>query len=83
MNQNELEKRLILEGVDPRAYSLYGADYNECLVLSQMGNDTWQIYYSERGLITALNEFQSETEACETFLQMLLDDPTTRPGEIK
>jgi len=78
MNQKELELKLALNGIEPRSYSLYGADYNECLVLSQLGNDIWQIYYFERGVKSGLTEYYREAEACEAFLQIILNDRLTR-----
>jgi hypothetical protein len=78
MNQKELEIKLNQLNIRPDSYSLYGADYNERLVLSQQANDTWFIYYSERGIKRDLEEFHSESKACERFLRKILASTTTR-----
>jgi len=78
MKIKELEKKLKHEGIRADVYSLYGADYDERLVLSQIGNGKWQVYYSERGLKTGLKEYQNEDDACDAFLAILLNDPLTK-----
>lgn len=78
MNIKELEQKLKQEVIRPDVYSLYGADYDERLVLSQVGSGKWQIYYCERGLKTGLKKYSNEDEARMAFLALVLGDPLTR-----
>lgn len=39
--------------------------------LCMVKENYWQVYYSERGLKTGLREFQTESEACEYFLEKM------------
>jgi hypothetical protein len=78
MNKNELRLALINAGVNPRLYSLDGAEKDECLILEQEPLGKWTVYYSERGDKSSVRHFDSENEACEYILAVLLRDPTTR-----
>ena len=78
MNRKELEKRLREEGIRPDVYSLYGSDFDERLVLSQISGGKYQIYYFERGLKSNLKEYPNESEACEAFLKALRSDPLAK-----
>ena len=72
--KNILEQALII----PAAYSLDGGNPNESYVLSHEPNGQWAVYYSERGSRNDLRLFDSESSACEYFLNQVLRDPTTR-----
>ena len=78
MNRSELEKKLIEEDLRSDSYSLYGEDSDESYILKKENNDTWTMHYSERGLETGKSYFRTESEACETFLNILLSDPTMK-----
>ena len=78
MNVMQLQAKLDAEGVNPRAYSLTGGDYDERYVLSLEASGRWIIYFSERGERTGERVFSSEAEACEEFLKTVLRDPLAR-----
>ena len=78
MNKTELKIKLEQVGVYPAAYSLDGGLPNERYVLSQEPNGQWAVYYSERGQKTGLRSFDSESTACQFFLEHVLQDPTVR-----
>jgi hypothetical protein len=61
-----LEELLKEIGIPEHAYSLKGGLPNEVFCISKYG-DIWQIYYSERGIKTGLQNFKNESEACEYF----------------
>ncbi len=75
MNCNELKKRLGEKNVDRNSYSiLSGIRYpNECYCLI-FEDGVWKYYYSERGHMTGLKEFTSESEACEYFYRQVIRD---------
>ncbi len=76
MNKAELKTKLQGAGVRPQSYSLDGGLPNERYVLSQQSNDRWEVYYCERGGKSSFHSFDSESAACEFFLNQLLLDPT-------
>ena len=66
----ELEKELNKIGVPKELYSLMvGGFPNEKLCIVK--EETWQVYYSERGHKYGLKVFDTETEACEFFLRKM------------
>lgn len=77
VNRTGLCELLDREGVDPDAYSVDGARRNECLIL-EVEPGGWCVYYSERGLRSGEQHFDTEDEACEEMAQMLLRDQSNR-----
>ncbi len=70
MNIKELEKKLDALAIPKDIYSIMeGGLPNEKLCIVK--EETWQVYYSERGCKTGLEEFDSEEEACEYFYEEL------------
>lgn len=78
MDQSELNRKLIINNVDQRSFSLAGTIKDESLVLESSGLNTWVVFYSERGLRTGEKYFGSESQACEYMLKTLLRDPTVK-----
>ncbi len=78
MNKAELKTELEQAGVYAESYSLGGGLPNERYVLSQEANGRWDVYYSERGQKSGLRSFDSESAACQFFLDHVLKDPTVR-----
>lgn len=74
MSREELKEQLNSLGIDPHAYSLSGGLPNEQYVLGQETNGQWGVYYSERGLKTALKLLDSESSACSFFLEKITRD---------
>jgi hypothetical protein len=70
MNRQELRVRLSQEQLPPDAYWLDGGLPNEALTLNEQ-HGRWQVYYSERGRKTSLQEFDTETQACTYFYQAI------------
>jgi hypothetical protein len=81
MNRIDLQRRLREENVDESSYSLEGGFPSERYVLSNEGN-VWLVYYSERGLMTNLHTFQTESDACLHLLQQILSDRTTKKHHL-
>ena len=77
MNRNDVAKLLEASGVSSTTYCVDGSARDEAYILEQDGR-SWSVYYSERGLRTALAWFDSEADACKDMLARVLDDPTTR-----
>lgn len=77
MNVAELKTKLREVGISAHAYSLFGDGLGECHVLAVQGQQ-WLVYYSERGHRQGLRLFESESEACDYFLDKLMADPTAR-----
>jgi hypothetical protein len=74
MERKELEVFLINKNIRPDTYSLNGGLPNEAYCLDEK-NGIWKTYYSERGSAVSVKEFDSENDACEYFLNWLIDDP--------
>ena len=71
MTEEELKKQLDAIGVPDDLYSLLiGGFQNEayCLIKNE---DGWEVYYSERGEKSDIQQFASESEACEYMLEEL------------
>lgn len=66
MTIDELQKELNKLGVSQDLYSLMiGGFPNEKLCIVK--EESWQVYYSERGHKSGLKIFDTETDACEFF----------------
>lgn len=70
MTVGQLEKELEMMEIPQELYSIMaGGLPNEKLCIAK--EDKWQVYYSERGRKSGLNLFETESEACEFFLQKM------------
>ncbi|MEY2195380.1 hypothetical protein AB7942_21980 [Neobacillus sp. BF23-41] len=72
MNKNELNLLLINSNIPKDVYSLKGGLPNEALCLNNE-DGKWEVYYSERGVISQLKKFNSEEEACKYFYKEILE----------
>lgn len=71
MRVSELRVELERLQISQDTYSIMvGGLPNEKLCL--VHEDTWKIYYSERGMRTGEKSYLSEEEACEAFLRKLV-----------
>ena len=71
MTVEELKKQLDAIGVPDDLYSLLiGGFPNEawCLIKNE---DGWEVYYSERGQKSDVQQFENESEACEYLFEEL------------
>ena len=71
MTVEELKKKLDKLNIQQDLYSLMiGGFPNEayCLIKNENG---WEVYYSERGQKSDIQQFASESEACEYLLEEL------------
>lgn len=70
MTVMELHDVLEQMGVSSNLYSIMtGGLPNEKLCIVK--ESKWQVYYSERGKKSGLKTFETETEACEFFIDRL------------
>lgn len=72
MKRAELQQCLIDANVPKDLYSLNGGLPNEALCLNKDG-DVWEVYYSERGIKSQIEKFDSEDEACNYFYKTVLE----------
>jgi hypothetical protein len=72
MDRAELERRLVAKRIPADAYTLWGSDRDNTLNLEQRGNG-FIVYYSERGTRHSSRSFGSEADACNYFLETLVD----------
>jgi hypothetical protein len=77
MTKQELKDTLNREGFRADSYDLEGGMLPERLTLAREGY-RWCIYYSERGLQTGKEYFESESQACQNLLDQLRDEPSAR-----
>jgi hypothetical protein len=76
MNRQNLALILNQENFRKGTYSLTReVDEAFCLTFE---SGKWYVFYSERGLQSGQTKFNSESEACEYFLQKMRADPTTK-----
>ena len=77
MNSNDLEQILEDEGFIKSTYSLTGGRHQDayCLIFE---NGVWSVYYSERGEEIDKTSFDSESAACEFFLEKMRADVGTK-----
>ncbi len=77
MNRETLKALFDAEDIDPAAYSLDGGLPFEAYVLEHRPCD-WVVYYSQRGMRSSEEAFETENEACARLLELVLRDSTTR-----
>lgn len=78
MNAAELENQLRSACIRLDSYSLDGIPKDEALILEPSTGNGWKIYYSERGLRSGEKVFITEDEACQCFLEIVMQDPLMR-----
>lgn len=72
MNCNELKKRLEKHNIAQHRYSIMGEKYpNESLCIIYE-DSLWKVYYGEKGRMSGLKKFKSESEACEYFYNLIM-----------
>ncbi|MFX8755012.1 hypothetical protein ABTM47_19710, partial [Acinetobacter baumannii] len=59
--------------VNPELYSIESHLKNDVYVIEKINNQ-WYVYYSERGKKNSLRIFELESEACDFFLDYILED---------
>ena len=78
MDREQLKIKLESLHIDLSAYCLTGGLPNESYVLNKVSNELWEVYYGERGEKTGLKIFNTETDACQHFLERILHDSAVR-----
>jgi hypothetical protein len=78
MKVPELRRALAALGVQRRAVSIDGVEVAEEQYRLERDGSFWAVYYYERGNKNELRHFAGEEEACEHFLRIVRNDPTTR-----
>lgn len=74
MNLEELQKKLSQLNIRKDAYSLTGGLPNESYVISQVSENKWEAYYSERGIKSNMRTFEDEEDACNYFFKLITSD---------
>ena len=77
MTREELERRLVNDGISPGAYDLFGGNKDNAYCLERTASG-WLVYFRERGLRDWEHLFNSESEACEFLIQKISEDPGAR-----
>lgn len=77
MNIKELKLILHEEKFNPKSYAINKVEQSESFCINYEGG-AWHVYYSERGNRVDEATFLREEDACDHFLKMLRDDPTTK-----
>lgn len=73
MNRNELQKILDERGVPKMFYSLDGLKDGMCLCIVS-DNGKWRLIYQERSSKNYIGDFDSESEVCNKFYQIMKND---------
>ena len=71
MNREQLRNRLKEIGIGAARYSLAGGMPDNKLCMDTE-DGRWIVYYSERGIRTFEESFDTEVEACECFLNKFI-----------
>lgn len=71
MDRKQLEQRLKQENISEYYYSLEGGFPNEAFCINK-SNNTWEVYYSERGNKSQLKIFELEEDACDYFFNWIM-----------
>lgn len=83
MNKDELCSTLINIGISRSYYSLEGGLPNEKLCLDYESGK-WIVYYSERGIRTGIQYFDSEDDACNYLLHAIEESASvTKPIAVE
>ncbi len=77
MKLSELETKLLKSSFPKDAYCLTGGLPNEAYCVEHGLDGKWHTYYSERGLRTGLNTFDTEDEACDYFFTKYVRSDST------
>lgn len=72
MKKEELKQCLINANIPANLYNLDGGLPNEAICLNKEG-DFWEVYYSERGVKSQIEKFNTENDACNYLYKMLLE----------
>jgi hypothetical protein len=73
MNASDLKRELDAAGVNPREYAINGDDFpGDQFVIGRDSDGAWEVFYTERGYRSERMSFQSESAACEHFLDWVL-----------
>lgn len=71
MNIEQLRQLLEKESIPIDSYSLSGGLPNEAFCISNE-DDSWEVYYSERGQKSGLLLFKTEKDACENIYKRIV-----------
>jgi SseB protein N-terminal domain len=77
MTREEFMAVVTNERIRPSAFSLDDGGQDECYIL-EGSSSNWNVYYSERGLVTQQRYFGSETDALQHLIVTLINDPSAR-----
>ena len=77
MSRRRLKDIARREGIRPDAFSLDGGFGEGKYVLSIVPGG-WEVYFVERGDRTRPRSFDTEADATDYLLDLLINDPTTR-----
>jgi hypothetical protein len=78
MNRFELRDALLAAGVRTDAFSIDDGLVNDTYCLAATPDGRWQVYYTERGEISILGDFDDEGEACAFMFNPLCAEPMVR-----
>jgi len=76
MTKPQLKEYLEKYGFNSNTYSLEPGIHADQQVLEEHYG-VWSVYYSERGIRSGEKTFNNEEEACDYFLEIHSEDPTT------
>lgn len=80
MNVKELLQRLEQMDLPNNSYSVLSKVKDEALcMLKEKG--IWEVFYSERGLKTNLQTFESEFDACDHFFERITKWFSKKPDQ--
>jgi len=74
MNIEELRTKLTEAGIPESHYCLTGGLPNEAYCIEHAQDGKWHTYYSERGLRSDLQRFDTEHDACRSIYEMIISD---------
>lgn len=72
MNKTELKRVLSKNNIPECYYNIDGYGETDQKICMEEEGDRWKVYYTERGAVSRLNYYDSESEACKGVLKLFL-----------
>ena len=73
MDINKLQLLLKESGVPDEMYNLHEVGRDDERFCLRKNENQWQVYFSERGVKTIDEMFETESEACQYIYEQLMD----------
>jgi len=77
MENEEFNQKLYEHDIDRSIFTL-GRPPSDCMYTIQIHDDSYEVYYFERGIKEYIKTFSNKGESLDYLLQLLLADPRAK-----